>query len=232
MESKAGIRRHIKISNMRYKIRNKSDFISFCHSFRPAYMQENIWIAEISLYYVIFSECHLKIFSGSSAPGTLATRAATVSLYRRLLRCCVCLHLKDLLCTLTGDSGFVRGRRTGLRRLVAKWHEKVLAELFRQFALQERLHEDLEALEVDLLEGTSETARVVVGLRNVAVVCLCLWKKKKINERSQKINSVLVCWLCLLCQPLFFHRAVKLLLPQILSIGWQNKWVQTEANKR
>lgn len=139
---------------MRYKIRNQS---------------------EIPLYSVIFLERHLRIFSGSSAPGTLATRAATVSLYQRLLMCCACLRLRDLWCTLTGDSGFVRGRRTGLRRLVAKRHEEVLAELFRQFALQERLHEDLEALKVDLLKGTSDTARVVVKLRNVVV---CLWTKK------------------------------------------------------
>lgn len=163
---------------MRYKIRNQSiQYACFYHSFQPAYMQQNIWIAEIPLYSVIFLERHLRIFSGCSAPGTLATRAATVSLHQRLLTCCVCLRLQDLLCTLTGDSGFVRGRRTGLRRLVAKRHEEVLAELFRQFALQERLHEDLEALKVDLLKGTSETARVVVRLRNV--VCVCLWKKKK-----------------------------------------------------
>lgn len=37
----------------------------------------------------------------------------------------------------------------------------MLTELLREFALQERLHKDLEALKVNLLKTTSEIGHVV-----------------------------------------------------------------------
>lgn len=136
---------------MRYKIK-KTKYI-VCNSLVFDQHICNRIFALQKFRYIPLYFCVTSRFSAAPLPpSTLATRPATVPLYRHLLTCGTCLHLLDLLCTLTGDSGFVRGRRTGLRRLVAKRHEEVLAELVRQFALQERLHEDLEALEVDLLK--------------------------------------------------------------------------------
>lgn len=54
---------------------------------------------------------------------------------------------------LTRDPGPVGRRGAGLGPLVAERHEEVAAELLGELGLQEGLHEDLEALKVDLLEG-------------------------------------------------------------------------------
>lgn len=64
---------------------------------------------------------------------------------------------EDFLATLTRDSGFVRRWGTGFGSLVAERHEEVSAELFGEFALQERLHEDLEAVKVNVLKKKKKT---------------------------------------------------------------------------
>lgn len=52
----------------------------------------------------------------------------------------------------------------------------MLAELLGQFALQEGLHEDLEALEVDLLRTRWDTQHSVV----------CAFQKEKKNTRTEE----------------------------------------------
>ena len=81
---------------------------------------------------------------------------------------------KYFIPTLTRDFGFVGTRGTGFGSLVAKRHEEVLTEVLWQLALQERLHEDLKALEVNLLQTGREDAECHVepqrntqGLHNV-----------------------------------------------------------------